>query len=380
MNLEARGLIYDATRRPVTERIAFFTSLYPTSTGSIFAVFQVGPKKQAPQSNLRVCRSRDGGRTWAELPVRFETTIAGVPGSIVAGELVEAERGRLVLIATWFDRTDPTRPLFDPVTEGVLPSRHLIANSTDDGESWTAWRELPLRGPEGCGCTGTGPVLKWPDGTIGYPFESYKLFNDHGPKRHGAWLALSRDGGRTFGDPILVAQHAEQKVFYWDQRLCTGPGADEIVGLFWTHHLGEKRDLNVNLRRFALSKNDFRAAPIRETTIPGQIATPLCLADGRLLAFVVDRGRPGTMTLWSSRDGGETWPESLVVHTHAERAVAMDGKANVDYAQYWEDMGKWSFGHPAIRLLSDGKVLLAWYAGAPDCMSIHWARVAVRAA
>ena len=38
-------------------------------------------------------------------------------------------------------------------------------------------------------------------------------------------------------------------------------------------------------------------------------------------------------------------------------------------------MGKWSFGHPAIRPLKNGW-LLAWYAGTPDRMSIHWAHVA----
>ena len=41
------------------------------------------------------------------------------------------------------------------------------------------------------------------------------------------------------------------------------------------------------------------------------------------------------------------------------------------------DMGKWSFGHPAARLLPDNKLLLAYYAGTPDCMSIHWARVTI---
>ena len=45
-----------------------------------------------------------------------------------------------------------------------------------------------------------------------------------------------------------------------------------------------------------------------------------------------------------------------------------------DYAEFWEDMGKWSFGHPAIRPLGNDW-LIAWYAGTPKRMSIHWARV-----
>jgi hypothetical protein len=38
-------------------------------------------------------------------------------------------------------------------------------------------------------------------------------------------------------------------------------------------------------------------------------------------------------------------------------------------------MVKWTYGHPAIVPLDDGRVLLAWYAGVPGTLSIHWARV-----
>jgi hypothetical protein len=41
-------------------------------------------------------------------------------------------------------------------------------------------------------------------------------------------------------------------------------------------------------------------------------------------------------------------------------------------------MGKWSFGHPAIRALGGGHGLVAFYAGTPTCMSIHWARIDTR--
>jgi hypothetical protein len=94
---------------------------------------------------------------------------------------------------------------------------------------------------------------------------------------------------------------------------------------------------------------------------------------------VVDRSRPGTLKLWQSRDNGVTWPveDCLVVHAHEEKAALTQGLENIDFKQYWEDMGKWSFGHPAIRLLDREHVLLAHYAGTPSCMSVHWARVAV---
>jgi hypothetical protein len=379
MRVEDRGLIYDASARPPAERIACFTSLCPTASGPILAGFQVGPAKHAPTATVRFCRSEDAGKTWKELSARLASSLDEIPGSLAAGELVEVEPGRLLLFATWFDRSDPERPLFDPVTEGVLHGKQLYAFSRDYGDSWSPWNVLPTAGLTGCATT--GPTVQWPDGTIAYAFESFKEYDDPKPGRHAAWLAVSRDRGRTFSEPILVAQHPEHKVYYWDQRLCAGRKPGELFALFWTHDLENKKDLTVHLRKAALLDSGVEGPPVQATSIPGQIAAPLLLPDGRLLAFVVDRSRPGTLKLWQSGDGGATWPvdDCLVVHTHEEKAALTQGLENIDFKQYWEDMGKWSFGHPAIRLLDNGHVLLAHYAGTPDYMSVHWVRVAVAA-
>ena len=375
MRLEDQGLIFDAATRPPSERVAAFVSLCVLESGTILCGFQNGPRKNDVTSTLRLCRSRDGGRTWEELPWEFERTIGGVPGSLSTGEMVEAEPGKLLLLSTWFDRSEPARPLFDPETEGILHGKQLEAVSTDEGETWSAWDEVPIPGLTGC--SGSGPCLRWPDGTLAYAFESYKDFDDPSPAPHGARLLVSRDGGETFEAPFLVAQHPEHEVYYWDERLCVGAGGGEFIGMFWSHDLAEKRDLTVHMRRASLDDNDFGKAPITDTGIPGQIAAPLLLADGRLLAFVVYRGEPSTMALWQSRDGGASWPrdDALVVYTHDERALLSQKATDVDFKQYWEDMGKWSFGHPAIRALPGARVLLAHYAGAPDCMSVHWVRV-----
>lgn len=379
--IEDRGLILDTSRLAQDERIAFFTSLCRLKSGAVLCGFQIGPKKHAVTSTIGLCHSADDGRSWQRLPAHFETQFNGIPGSLSTAELVEAGPGRLLLLTTWFDRSDANRPLFDPVTEGILRSKQLLAVSTDNGRSWSDWRELPTADLRGCAIT--GPAVRWDDGTIAFAFESFKEFDDPLPGRHAAWLMLSHDGGESFSLPLLVAQHPEHKVYYWDQRLCAGPQTGQWTALFWTHHLAEQRDLNVHLRHGAIvnpAKDDrLIAQPIQATSIPGQIAAPLWLNDGRLLAFVVDRDRPGTMTLWCSPDSGVSWPAEnrLVVHTHDERAVLSQGKEHIDFKQYWEDMGKWSFGHPAIAMLSDHHVLLAWYAGVPDCMSLHWARVRV---
>ncbi len=377
MQVKAWGTIFDAAGRPESEAISYFSSLCMLSSGDILAGFQNGPSKHSPVSTIRLCRSSDGGETWAEEPWRFETALDGIPGSLAAAEVVEASPGLLLLFTTWFDRSDPNRPLFDPETEGLLRSRQLVAESTDRGETWTPWREQSTG--ELTGCAGTGAVVRWADGTIAFPFESFKEFDDPRPVEPGAWLLVTRDGGETFAAPFRVAQHPESKVYYWDQRLCAAGPEGEFIALFWTHDRAAKQDLRVHLLHGDLRRPPSETPLPHETSIPGQIAAPLLLPDGRLLAFVVDRSRPGTLKLWVSRDGGDTWPEAdaLLIHQHDERAALTQGQSDIDFAQYWEDMGRWSFGHPAIRLLDEGHALLAYYAGDPDRMSLHWARVSL---
>ncbi len=256
-----------------------------------------------------------------------------------------------------------------------MKSKQLLATSSDGGRTWSGWRELSTGTLAGCSLT--GPVLRWSDGTIAVAFESFKEYDDPRPARHAAWLLVSRDRGESFLPPLLVAQHPEHDVYYWDQRLSAAAAPGEFTAMFWTHDLRAHRDLNVHLRHGAIRGEAIVLAPILATPIPGQIAAPAQLTGDRLVAFVVDRGRPATMTLWTSADGGATWPASdrCVIYTHDERAALSQTGENVDFKQYWEDMGKWSFGHPAIRSLADGRLLVAWYAGAPDCMSLRWARL-----
>lgn len=386
-----RALVYDASHRaasdrpanerPANERIAFFVNVCQTHDQSLWSAFQVGTGKHAADSTVRLCRSFDGGASWSELPAKFVTHWDGVPGSLSAPALVEPEPGRLLLFVTWFDRSDPQRPLFDPATEGLLRSRQLLAESHDAGRSWSPWRLVPTPGLTGCALT--GPVLRWSDGTLALAFESFKEFDDPAPARHGSWLLVSRDGGRTFSPPLLVAQHPEHDtatgpIYYWDQRLSATSRPGEFVALFWTHDRRRQQDLNVHWLRSSLDAELPRPLPTM-TTLPGQIAAPLWLDEDRVLAFVVDRADPGTLTLWRSADGGATWPveSRYVVHRHRELAKLSQGREQIDFAAYWEDMGKWSFGHPALLRLANHRLLAAWYAGTPDCMSVHCAVIDV---
>lgn len=377
MKVIHRSIVYDAAQQDESRRVAFMDSLLPLQSGTWLSGYTVGPQKNHHTGTICLSRSRDGGRTWSVLPQRFGSAINGTPGSLSGAEMVETQPGRLLLFTTWFDRTDPDRPLFNPETEGILKSRQLLSVSTDEGDTWSDWREIPTPGLTGSAMS--GPVGRWADGTIAFVFESFKDFDDPAPVRPAAWLLISRDGGQTFQQPFQVAQDPDNNVYYWDQRLCPAFAPDEFISLFWTHDRAAQRDLRVHFLRSDFANGEAAGSVPLATSMPGQIAAPCLLDDGRILAFVVDRNSPGTMRLWQSTDNGQTWPASgsLVIYEHEERAQLSQGVENIDFAQFWEDMGKWSFGHPCIRVAGPDRVLLTWYAGTPTCMSIHAAEVNV---
>ncbi len=144
MQVIHRSTIYDAPLQDTSRRIAFMDGLLRLQSGTWLSGFTVGPEKNHPTGTLQLSRSRDGGRNWSLVPFEFESQFGGLPGSLSAGELVETEPGRLLVFTTWFDRSDPDRPLFNPDTEGILRSRLLRAESTDEGDSWSAWRDTRL--------------------------------------------------------------------------------------------------------------------------------------------------------------------------------------------------------------------------------------------
>ena len=85
---------------------------------------------------------------------------------------------------------------------------------------------------------------------------------------------------------------------------------------------------------------------------------------------------PFDRVLVLSRDAGKSWELERELVVFQTAASADRGK--LSYAEYWDDMGRWSFGHPSGIALDDDTLLLVYYAGEdPSCLSICWARIEV---
>ena len=370
MRILDRGLVYDAQTAPAEGRCAAFTSLVRLGDGSLLCSFKVGPAKLSPLDNILILRSTDQGRNWHEHFRGFARGWQGTPGSFSSGYPCEIAPGRLLIALTWVDRSNPDLPLANPATAGLLPVRTLLAESDDGGATWEPLRELVMRPQRGA--TLTSEIVLLNGGELLLPYESWKDWDDV----EGVQSAngrFSSDNGRTWSEPIVMASDPAQRRFYWDNRLAKHPDG-RVAAMFWTHDPAAGVDVDVHLAWADPTGRNWSSP--RPTGIAGQIAAPLAMGPETLFCVYVHRHDPPSIRAVVSRDLGQSWDrqDELVVYESGGGREAGTSGPRLK-ADYWEDMYRWTFGHPKAVLLDAGAVLVAYYAGAGDALSIHWARI-----
>jgi len=374
MQLVDRGTIFDATAAPANRRFCSFTSALVLSDGRILVSFRAGSSKDSADENIIIRMSADEGKTWETVYENMETVIDGVPGCWRSAGMTELEPGRIVAEWCWFDRSEPERPLANPETQGTLPSRVFVMESLDAGRTWIKSREVPTKPFEGIATT--GPILKLANGDLAVQYEAWKAYDDPAPGEHHAIIRISADGGYTFEPDVIVAHDDDARIFYWDQRLDVAPDTGEVIALLWSHDRDLQQDINVHV---ATGTPDGKTwSEPADAGFAGQISSPLCLGDGKVLAAWVHRHNPATLRAVLSNDFGRTWDaeDALVFYESGSgQESGMAGKR--EFADYWEDMARWSFGHAEPARLPNGDVFIAFYGGNPEAMSMYWVRIAL---
>ena len=78
----------------------------------------------------------------------------------------------------WVDRESyPGQGLFNVETEGCLAMAILLAESNDGGQTWSAWRKVPIPGEIGPPSL-TNTVMKLADGSLALSIETNKHYHD----------------------------------------------------------------------------------------------------------------------------------------------------------------------------------------------------------
>src|SRR5687768_1160325 len=360
MKLIDQGVIFSNTADSPTANCCF-PSIARLDERTLVASWRIGSQKDSVDGTVLISHSEDNGRTWGKPIEPFPTVYKGVQGDLRYGPVSALSGGRMMISLMWVDHSEPSLPFFNPETEGLLPIRTLLYDSTDGGRTWGELREMddaPYRSP----MPATGPIFEAEDGTLVYPFEVNKHYNEPQPWRHAAALKLSTDGGRTWPGHVEIANDPSGKVMYWDQHHARGPNPGERLVAFWVYDRANNRDGPIHLAR---STDDGRTwSKPWDTRIQGQVAHPIFLGR-RLLLVYVDRFGSRGIRARVSDDGGRSFgSEELSVYQ--QPSAKADRGEGADPSQYLQDQGLWTFGR--VEGVSDRggeSATFSFYAGDP---------------
>jgi sialidase-1 len=281
-----------------------------------------------PTARGVIFRSSDQGRTWSKKTIvddqtyRFSQT-EDVPAT-------QLSDGSLLLnLYSWAISSLPYGYVLSPqqprpflyTFEGLS-----VLRSSDEGRTWS--KREPLRIP-GLPLLGARvPPTELPDGTLLLPV--FGNGSPSGPYR--AWVIRSKDKGRTWGEPALLADDPEKKISFPEPCLLRRRDGGLISMLRTGGFLYQSN-----------SSDDGRtwSKPVK-TELKGFPAHLLELKDGRILCTYGYRFQPYGVRAAISRDGGKTWDKQHEI-------VLRD------------DGGTSDLGYPSAVELPDGRVFLTYW-------------------
>ena len=335
------------------------------------AAYRVGSTKDSDDETIELRRSSDDGRSWGDAIQPFSSTLGGRCGSSKVAYVTQLEGAHLVAAALWVDRgAFPGKPLFNEATEGCLPMEILLAESQDLGRTWTPWRAVPV--PKEIGPPSlTNPLLRLPDGKWVLSIECNKNYLDTSQWLQKVVYLYSEDARHSWSEPVTVSQDSTGRIFNWDQRAGIAPDG-RLVTFSWTYDREAGAYLNIH-RRLSTDEGATWTQP-KDLGFADQASHPAILPDGRIVLAWVDRFQTRSIRARSASaiDAPFDGASEVVLYEHAPT----DGQAQTlgHGRDAWE-MGVWNFGLPFAEALPNGDVLVVYYAGSPNCMSIYWVRL-----
>ncbi|RYE10736.1 MAG: exo-alpha-sialidase [Hyphomicrobiales bacterium] len=340
--------------------------------GTLIATLRSGPDKDSAADSIELYRSTDNGATWTGPDYPFVAPdLDGVGGSLKICYLTELRPGRLIAAAMWIDRTTyPGQPLFNAETEGCLPMSILVADSVDNGASWSDWRHIPM--PDWIGPASlTSPLLKLSDGRLAMSIETNKPYLDRSKWQQRAVYFHSSDDGQSWSAPVTVAEDSTGRIFNWDLRAAVAPDG-RVASFAWTYDSQTSTYLDIH-RRISSDGGMSWTSP-EPIGVSDQAARPAIRKDGSMVLAWVDRfGTKSIRARYAPAIDAPFDPASeVVIYTHGAGEAA-----SADTGDMLASMDLWSFGLPFAEVLPNGEVLVFYYAGEPKALDVRWARLAV---
>lgn len=366
MKIIDQGIIYSGT--PNTKHaILSFPSVVQLTNSTLLAGFQASSLKNNTDSHILFSRSFDGGKTWEEPFAPFGNETLWKERVIHLAYVSEVSPGRLIANLLWCDHLgDPSLEFFNPGTEGVLPISIYLSESADDGLTWSIPGKIDAGELGSTPIPIMGPISRINDHELICPFETSKNYDDTGPWIHKAAYFISRDEGKTWPEYKIVAHDPQNKIFYWDHRIANF-GSGLLIDMLWAYDNVQKKQLNAHMSKTSDGGKTW-SAPV-DTGLVGQ-PWPIAIDEKTFLVACVDRYQSKTIRVVKTDDFGRSWDaaRSVVIYNHQQKQQERSEKLD----DYLVEMGSWAYGLVNGIKLSNGNVLVTYYAGNGLTTNICW--------
>ena len=373
MKITDQGILNQGERG--TDRaVATFPTVTSLADGTLLATYRIATDKDSADGTIELRRSADGGRSWSAAERPFKTEFDGVRGSLRVGYVTAVTDDHLLVVSMWIDREAyPGQPLFNEETEGCLPAKVLLADSHDQGRTWSDWRHQLL--PDDVGPPSlTNPILKLASGRLVTSVETNKQYHDTNPWMQRVVYAYSEDGGQTWSDAVTTCQDPTGRIFNWDQRAEVAPDG-RLATFTWTYDRETTMYRNIH-RRVSGTEGASWTQP-EDLGFADQAARPAMLADGRVVLAWVDRFGTQSIKARMAATVDALFAAETEVDLYRLESAASTVAGEGDTGELLSEMGVWSYGLPYAEVLADGEVMVVYYAGDADRMDIHWVRLAL---
>ena len=340
--------------------------------GGIVLAFRTGTRRESDDGRPHLLTSDDAGSTWTDLGRPLDAL--GEDGLDLRGAaLAELPTGELLTVVVGFDKSSGG-PVYNPVTEGLVPVRNPIAVSSDRGHSWTRLDDLnggPVRQ------TASQGLLVLPDGDVLCTFETFKEYDEPGVWRYLGGVLRSEDGGRSWGECVISAASDPDgdphDTMWWDPRIAR-LASGELVQFVYAFRHASRTEGPVHA---IWSDDDGRTwSPPRSVGIEGQATYPIPLDDGRLVVVQQRRRDEQAIVAHVSDDGGNTFDPRSETAIYRHRSTSAHGAdGSLSAFDYLMSMDRFTFGHPCGVATGPDEVLAVWYAGDVTRTAIHAARL-----